>query len=41
MKTARRSLYPRIHPFDTGRLRVSDIHEIHYEQAGNPDGRPV
>ncbi len=41
MNTARRSLYPKIEPFDTGRLKVSDLHEIHYEQAGTPDGQPI
>jgi proline iminopeptidase len=37
----RRMLYPPVVPFDTGRLRVSDIHELYYEQSGNPDGKPV
>jgi len=36
-----RTLYPPIEPYDTGRLKVSDIHEIYYEQVGNPNGRPV
>ena len=34
-------LFPPLEPFDTFRLRVSDLHEIHVEQAGNPAGRPV
>lgn len=34
-------LYPEIAPFDSGRLKVSDLHEIYYEQAGNPHGAPV
>ena len=33
--------YPEIEPFDTGRLRVSPLHEIAYEQCGNLDGKPV
>lgn len=37
----KRSLYPPIEPFDTGRLKVSPIHEIYYEQCGNPEGKPV
>lgn len=37
----RRDLYPAIDPFETGRLKVSDIHEIYFEQAGNPRGKPV
>lgn len=34
-------LYPEIEPFDSGDLRVSDVHEIHYEQCGNPHGQPA
>jgi proline iminopeptidase len=34
-------LYPPIRPYDTGRLRVSDLHELYYEQSGNPRGKPV
>jgi proline iminopeptidase len=36
-----RELYPAIAPYDTGMLSVSDLHTIYYEQAGNPDGKPV
>ncbi|AZV94338.1 prolyl aminopeptidase [Kerstersia gyiorum] len=36
-----RTLYPEIEPFDHGRLRVDDRHELYYEQCGNPDGLPV
>ncbi len=36
-----RTLYEPIEPFDAGRLRVSDIHELYYEQCGNPNGKPV
>jgi proline iminopeptidase len=36
-----RELYPSIEPFDTGRLPVSPVHTIYYEQCGNPEGRPV
>ncbi|MEA2203547.1 MAG: proline iminopeptidase [Blastocatellia bacterium] len=39
--TQLRTLYPPIEPYDTGRLKVSDLHEIYYEQAGNPNGKPV
>jgi proline iminopeptidase len=38
---SRRSLYPEIEPYRTGRLRVSDLHEIFIEECGNPKGRPV
>lgn len=33
--------YPPIEPFQTGYLKVSDIHEIYYELCGNPRGIPV
>lgn len=33
--------YPEIEPYETGRLKVSPIHEIYYEQSGNPEGKPV
>jgi proline iminopeptidase len=39
--TQLRSLYPAIEPYDTGRLKVSHIHEVYYEQCGNPEGKPV
>ena len=35
------NLYDPIEPFETGRLRVSPVHELYYEQCGNPNGRPV
>lgn len=34
-------LFPPLEPFDSFRLKVSDLHEIHVEQAGNPAGKPV
>jgi proline iminopeptidase len=34
-------LWPKIEPFETGYLEVSDGHEIYYELCGNPDGKPV
>ncbi len=37
----RKTLYPAIEPYDSGRLRVSDLHELYYEQVGNPQGCPV
>lgn len=36
-----RTLYDTIEPYATGKLRVSDVHELYYEQCGNPDGQPV
>jgi proline iminopeptidase len=36
------SLFPEIdEPFDAGHLRVSELHRIHYEQVGNPAGKPL
>ncbi|HEY2681978.1 MAG TPA: prolyl aminopeptidase [Steroidobacteraceae bacterium] len=37
----RRELYPHIEPYKHGYLRVSDVHEIYYEESGNPAGKPV
>ena len=36
--TARRAFYPENQPFNRGRLRVSPIHEIYFEECGNPSG---
>jgi proline iminopeptidase len=37
----RLSLFPPIEPFDAGMLRVSGLHEIHYEVSGAADGKPA
>lgn len=34
-------LYPEIEPYRTGKLKVSDLHEIYWEESGNPSGKPV
>jgi len=34
-------LWPRIEPFESGFLKVSDIHEMYYELSGNRGGKPV
>jgi proline iminopeptidase len=36
-----REFYPELQPYNRGRFRVSDLHEIYYEECGNPDGKPV
>ena len=36
-----RDLYPPIEPYNQGKLQVSDLHTIHYEESGNPQGKPV
>ncbi|MFO7276342.1 MAG: prolyl aminopeptidase [Pseudomonadota bacterium] len=38
---ALRGLYPPIEPYRTGYLRVSDLHEIYFEECGNPHGKPA
>ncbi len=37
----RRTLYPSVEPRRTGRLAVSALHEIYWEESGHPDGLPV
>lgn len=37
----RQKLYPPLEPFETGMVRVSDIHEIYYEVSGAINGKPV
>lgn len=39
--TERISFYPEIEPYRTGRLKVSNLHEIYFEECGNPKGKPV
>ena len=34
-------LYPSIRPYRRGRLRVSPLHELYFEESGNPQGKPV
>ena len=36
-----RELYPPIEPYASARLQVSPIHNVYYEQCGNPEGQPV
>jgi proline iminopeptidase len=40
-RAVKRRLYPAIKPYRTGRLRVSAVHELYYEESGNPRGKPV
>ena len=35
------SVYLKIKPYDTFKLKVSNIHEIFVEQSGNPKGKPI
>lgn len=41
MSETMRTLYPEIEPYRTGRLRVSNTHELYFEESGNPNGKPV
>ena len=34
-------LYPEIEPYNEFELNVSDIHTLHVEESGNPNGKPV
>lgn len=34
------TLYPPIEPYDSGFIKTG-IHEIYYEQCGNPNGKPA
>ncbi|WP_164009393.1 prolyl aminopeptidase [Pyxidicoccus trucidator] len=36
-----RTLYPPLEPYRSGRLRVSALHELYFEESGNPGGKPV
>jgi len=34
-------LYPPIEPYESGMLKVSDLHTVYWEQSGNKTGKPV
>jgi proline iminopeptidase len=34
-------LFPPIDPYREGNLKVSKLHTVHYEECGNPKGKPV
>src|SRR5579864_8438898 len=36
-----RNLYPASEPHRAGWLRVSGVHEIYFEESGNPAGKPA
>jgi proline iminopeptidase len=36
-----RVLYPPVKAYNTGYLRVSEVHQIYYEESGNPKGKPA
>jgi proline iminopeptidase len=41
MKDPQTWLYPSLEPYNTGMLKVSDVHDLYYEESGNPEGKPV
>jgi proline iminopeptidase len=41
LNMTRRTLYPPIEPYQTGMMKVSDLHTIYYEVSGNPAGIPI
>ena len=38
---SRTDLYPPVEPYASGRLRVDALHQIYWEESGNPRGIPV
>jgi proline iminopeptidase len=40
-KQTLREFYPSIEPYNKGFLKVSDIHNIYFEEVGNPAGKPI
>lgn len=36
-----KDFYPEIEAYHTGHLKVSDLHSIYFEEAGNPNGKPI
>jgi proline iminopeptidase len=34
-------MYPEIEPYFSGRLEVSPLHDLYFEECGNPQGKPV
>ena len=32
-------LFPEIEPYETGHLRVDELHSVYFEQCGNPEGK--
>ncbi|MEK2689072.1 prolyl aminopeptidase [Bdellovibrio sp. GT3] len=40
-KQSLREFYPAIEPYNKGFLKVSEIHNIYFEEVGNPAGKPI
>jgi proline iminopeptidase len=41
LRTSNDWLYPQPEPYRTGRLKVTDLHDLYFEEVGNPKGKPV
>ncbi len=41
LKTSADWLYPEIEPYHSGFIQVSSVHNLYYEEVGNPNGKPV
>lgn len=39
--TPRRELYPELEPFASGWMKTNSVHEVYFEECGNPQGQPV
>jgi proline iminopeptidase len=40
-ETPRRELYPELEPVASGWMQTDSVHEIYFEECGNPQGQPV
>src|SRR5688572_6237780 len=40
-RAPRLSLFPDASPYRMGRLQVSDLHDLYFEECGNPFGKPA
>jgi proline iminopeptidase len=40
-ETPRRELYPELEPFASGWMKTNSVHEIYFEECGNPQGQAV
>ena len=40
-RRAPRELFPPLEPYRQGRLKVSELHTLYFEECGNPRGRPL
>jgi proline iminopeptidase len=36
-----RDFYPEIEPYNSGMLKVSELHTLYFEEVGNPKGKPI